>query len=128
MSCQKFCPKNLKTDRFILKRLSKQTPHVPPRARKGELYTLFHNFKVKTVHIETRFHYSKIYELSKILPQKSKNGSFYFKRLSKQTPHVPLRARKGELYTLFHKFQVKTVRIETRFYYSKSYELSKISR
>src|SRR6267154_14343 len=94
---------------MFLRGLSKQTLRVPPSARKGELYNLFYNFKVKNSS-HTNTHAStnrKATRLLKILPSISKNGSFYSKTLSKQTLHVPPSARKGELYNLFLNFIVK---------------------
>src|SRR6267154_1110739 len=43
----KILPSISKNGSFYSKTLSKQTLQVPPSARKGELYNLFLNFKVK---------------------------------------------------------------------------------
>src|SRR6267154_1652863 len=67
-SCQKFRPKNLKTDRFILKDCQNRLPMFLHALAKASSTLFFHNFKVKTVRMETCFHYSKSYELSKIPP------------------------------------------------------------
>src|SRR6267154_3202373 len=107
MSCQKFCPKNLKTDRFILKDCQNRLSMFLHALVKASSTLFFHNFKVKAVRIETRFYYSKSYELSKIPPYFLKTDRFILKVCQNRLSIFLHVLAKVSSALFFHNFKVK---------------------